>query len=191
MKDDRHLQQQLSRPTPPPELEAKIISNWQEQLKRQRRSGYGKRLLVAASLCAIALGAGLFVLTPEPDLVQFAIADIKKDAAHNHGIILPVSHAIKQAKINMPPADMPVKLSKRCELDGNNTVHLKVAGAQKGAVHLFIKKGSFDVLPNSDKATMMPWKLITPRKDLSVLVLYTSDMNPANVDKLLDTMFYT
>ena len=92
----------------------------------------------------------------------------------------------------MPPESMPVEMTKLCNLNGNKTTHLKVAGAKQGAVHLFIKKGDFNASflePANSKSTL-PWRLIKPRHDLSVLVVYTKDMNPASVDKLIQTMFY-
>ena len=62
-----------------------------------------------------------------------------------------------------------------------------------GAVHLFIRDGNFDtpIWESKNKEPTMPWRLIKPRSDLSVLVLYTEDMNLASVDKLIQTMFYT
>ena len=79
-------------------------------------------------------------------------------------------------------------------LNGHKTIHLKVAGEKQGTVHLFIKEGHFDLTKSNRDEEInesMPWKLINPREDLSVLVLYTKDMNPANVDRLIQTMFYT
>ena len=129
--------------------------------------------------------------TPD-DLISIAINDIHNDEKHHIGITLPVDLLIKQANIHLPPDSMPVEMTKLCNLNGNKTTHIKVAGAKQGAVHLFIKEGDFDasLWESANNEPAMPWRLIKPRSDLSVLVVYTEDMNPASVDMLIQTMFY-
>lgn len=193
MKDDSELQRQLNRPTVPEDLEKKIRANWQDQKSRPLRHKPAKYLLVAASLVGVIIGTVLVnrLLTPN-DLITLAINDINNDEKHQVGITLPVELLVKQANIQLPPESMPIEMTKLCNLKGNKTTHIKVAGAKQGAVHLFIKQGDFDVSlwKSENRPPAMPWKLIKPRGDLSVLVVYTEDMNPASVDQLIQTMFY-
>jgi len=193
MKDDKDLHRQLNRPPIPEDLERKIHANWQEQKSTEHRNNPVKYILVAASLFGIIFGTVLVNNLSAPgNLISIAINDINKDEKHHIGITLPVESLLKQANIHLPPESMPIEMAKLCNLNGNRTTHIKVAGAKQGAVHLFIRAGDFDApLWESEKnAPAMPWKLIKPRNDLSVLVIYTEDMNPASVDKLIQTMFY-
>lgn len=194
MKDDKDLHRQLNRPPVPVDLEKIILANWQDQKSRQHHNNSFKYILVAASVFGIIVGAVLVNNFSAPDdLISIAINDIKKDEKHHVGITLPVEKVLQQANIHLPPESMPIQLAKLCNLNGNKTTHIKVLGAKQGAVHLFIKAGDFDaVLWESESSVpAMPWRLIKPRNELSVLVVYTEDMNPASVDKLIQTMFYT
>ena len=188
---DNELHNQLNRPRVPDDLESKIRTNWYEQ-KAKQQDTYKPAMLafLAASLFGIVIGTTLLNIgITKNDLINVAVRDIGNDEKQHAGIILPVELLIAQAYIHYPPKSMTVKMSKMCDLDGNKTIHLKVAGEKQGEVHLFIKEGNFDLKPSSQNKTM-PWKLIKPRDNLSVLVLYTQDMNPANVDRLIQTMFY-
>lgn len=194
MKDDEQLYRQLNRLNVPGDLEKKLHSNWQDQKARQLRTRPMKFILIAAGLSGIILGTLLVnQLTVPQDLINIAINDIRNDDKQHVGITLPVDLIIKQANIHMPPESMPVEMTKLCNLNGNKTTHLKIAGAKQGAVHLFIKEGSFDasLWESKNNTPGMPWMLIKPRDNLSVLVVYTEDMNPVSVDKLIQTMFYT
>ncbi|WP_455366999.1 hypothetical protein [Kaarinaea lacus] len=193
MKDVKVLHRQLSRPPVPDDLEKKIYANWQDQLSRQHHNKSVRYILVAASLFGIIIGSVIVNnLSAPDDLISIAINDINKDEKQRIGITLPVESLLRQANIHLPPDSMPIEMAKLCNLNGNKTTHIKVAGAKQGAVHLFIKAGDFKAAlwesENSEPA--MPWRLIKPRNDLSVLVVYTEDMNPASVDKLIQTMFY-
>jgi len=194
MTDDNRLHQQLNRPRVPGDLENKIRANWLEQKTSRRNKRPAKYLLVAASIIAIVTGTALLnnILT-SPDLISVAINDIRADEKQKVGITFSVDSLIQQAHINLPPESMPIKMTKLCNLNGNKTVHVKIAGTRQGEVHLFIRRGDFDApIRKSEKneTAVMPWKLIKPRQDLSVLVLYTKDMNPVSVDTLLQTMFF-
>ncbi|WP_455218501.1 DUF3379 family protein [Kaarinaea lacus] len=193
MKDDKDLHRQLNRPPVPEDLEKKIHANWQEQKSTERSNKPVKYILVAASLFGIIIGTVLVnnLSTPD-DLISIAINDINKDEKQHIGVTLPVESVLKQANIHLPPDSMPIEMAKLCNLSGNKTTHIKVAGAKQGAVHLFIRAGDFDasLWQSENNKPAMPWRLIKPRNDLSVLVVYTEDMNPASVDKLIHTMFY-
>jgi len=193
MKDDKNLYRQLNRPPVPDDLEEKIRANWRDQMSRQQQNRPVKFIIAAASLFGIIVGAVLVVnLSTPQDLITIAINDIYKDEKNNVGITLPIELVVKQANIHLPPESMPVEMTKLCNLNGNKTTHIKVAGAKHGAVHLFVKVGDFDasLWESKDIAPAMPWRLIKPRDNLSVLVVYTEDMNPASVDRLIQTMFY-
>lgn len=193
MKDDELLSQQLNRPGVPKHLESKIRANWHEQTMKQHHNPMVKYLVLAASVFGIVISILLVKYVEQPvDLVQVAIEDIKNDTRKHVGIMLPIETLFKRANINLPPNSMPIEMTKHCNLKGNETLHIKVAGAHHGAVHLFIKKGDFTLsITNSGQGIgdFKSWGLIKPRNEISVLVLYTKDMNPANVDKLINTMF--
>jgi len=193
MKDDKELSRQLNRLPVPDDLEKKLFTNWEDQKANKAHSRPAKIILIAAGLFGLILGTLLVnqLWTPK-DLISIAIRDIRNDDKQHVGITLPVDLLIKQANIHMPPESMPVEMTKLCNLNGNKTTHIKVAGAKQGAVHLFIKKGDFDasLWESKNGEPTMPWRLIKPRQDLSVLIVYTEDMNPASVDKLIQTMFY-
>jgi len=195
MMDDNDLQRLLNRPDTPDSLESKIRANWHEQIKQSRRSLPIKPALIAASIAGIIvfITALNFILAPQ-NLVSVAMKDINKDESEHTGITLPVSYIIEKENINLPPNDMIIAMTKSCNLAGNKTIHMKIDGARQGAVHLFIKHGTFDTsnrIPETSSRTAMRWKIIRPRSDLTVLVIYTNDMNPAGVTKLIQTMFYT
>ena len=194
MKDDKSLHRQLNRPHVPDDLEENIRANWRDQMSKQQQHRPVKFIIAAASLFGIIVGAILVNNhSTSQDLITIAINDINKDEKHHVGITLPIELVVKQANIHLPPESMPVAMTKLCNLNGNKTTHIKVAGAKQGAVHLFIKMGDFDasLWESKDNTPAMPWRLIKPRHDLSVLVVFTEDMNPASVDKLIQTMFYT
>lgn len=194
--DDKELHKQLNHPSIPDNLEDRIRANWFEQ-KTQRQSNHTrlKYAYLAMSIFGIVIGTALIDSSiTQAELIQLAVNDIQSDEKKKIGIALPVASLVNQKNINYPPESMPVEMTKYCNLDGNKTIHLKVAGEKQGTVHLFIKGGHFDLSKSNHDEEInesMPWKLINPREDLSVLVLYTKDMNPANVDRLIQTMFYT
>ena len=194
MKDDGYLSQQLNRPRVPKDMESKIRDNWREQTANRRHNLAAKYLIIAAGIFGSVVSTVLVKhVVRSSDLVQVAIEDINNDTIKHVGIMFPIETLIKRANIKLPPSSMPIEMVKRCNLNGNETLHIKVAGANHGAVHLFIKKGDFThSITNTEQGTeaIRPWGLIKPRSDLSVLVLYTNDMNIANVDKLIETMFF-
>jgi len=193
MKDERDLYRQLNRPRVPDDLEKKIRENWQEQKSKQQRNIPLRYYLIAASLFGMIVGTVLVnQLSAKNDLISIAVNDINKDENHHVGITIPVALLFKQARIHLPPESMPIEMTKWCNLSGNETMHIKVAGAKQGVVHLFIKAGDFSASLWETKkyAHAMPWRLIKPRNDLSVLVVYSQDMNPDSVTRLIQTMFY-
>ena len=149
--DDNKLHNQLNRPRVPDDLEARIRTNWYEQ-KAKQRDTYRPAIaaFLAASLFGIVIGTALMNIgIIQNDLIKVAVRDIDNDEKHNVGITLPIDALIEQTHIHYPPVSMPVKMSKMCNLDGNETIHLKVAGEKQGEVHLFIKEGNFDLSPSN------------------------------------------
>lgn len=194
MMDDNDLQRQLNRPHTPDSLESKIRANWHEQMKQSRRKLPIMPAFIAASVAGIVLFITVlnYILAPQ-NLVAVAMKDINKDESEHTGITLPVSYIIEKENISLPPKDMIIAMTKTCNLGGNKTIHMKIDGARHGAVHLFIKHGTFSRstrIPKTNSTTAMPWKIIKPRPDLTVLVIYTNDMNPVGVAKLIQAMFY-
>jgi len=194
MTDKQKLKQLLDQPQVPEMLAQKIRANWRQQQLQQRRR---KPMIFAwaASVAALALTLMVFVKpnTGPSDLINFALEDIANDAEKHVAISVPLDGVYQLAQIHQPPPSMPIEMSKTCYLGNNKTTHLKIAGARQGVVHLFIKQGDFNAVfvdATRRQAFTMPWRLLKPRKDLTVLVLYSQDMNPNSVDTLLKTMFY-
>lgn len=194
MTDKHALKQLLKRPDVPPSLQQNILANWQQQ-QAQRRRNTPLLFAWASSLAALVLTL-LLLFKPNTDggdLIGLALKDIASDAEKHVAIALPLDEVYLRAHIHRPPPSMPVQMSKYCYLNDNKTMHLKVAGAKQGVVHLFIKQGDFDAVfsgRSTGAGASLPWRLFKPRNDLSVLVLYSRDMNPNSVDELLKTMFY-
>ena len=194
MKDDEKLHLQLNRPRVPENLEDRIRANWQAQMLPTKNAWPAKRLLAVAAAFTLALGVVLVNYYPAtPALVNAALRDIHNDEAQGIGVTVPVSLVAEIEKVKLPPPFMPVEMTKYCNLVGHQTLHVKVSGEKQGKVHLFMTNEGFDLRfwqARQGAMHSMPWRLIKPRGDLSVLVLYTEDMNPANVDKLIQAMFY-
>lgn len=193
MKHDNDVYRQLNRPEVPGDLEKSIHANWQQQLTGRRRNTFINYSVVAASLLVMLVGA--FLITTKhagpDDLISIALNDIRNDEKLQAGISLNLEKLLQQKNIHMPPESMPVQMTKSCNLNGNQTTHIKLAGKKQGNVHLFIKTGDFNApIHASTQSTALPWRLIKPRTDISVLVVYSKDMNPASVDRLIQTMFY-
>ena len=191
MRDEK-LKQQLQRPLVPADLEASIRANWETQLRTRSHSRVWLAMLAsAASLMFVVVLVGSLHYTP--DVVRDALEDIANDAKHDVGISIPMETIIAEKHFRAPMQNMPVRLTKYCALDEYRTLHIQVAGARQGEVHLFIQEGSFDIAAwqtHHGEMNAMTWKIIQPRDNFSVLVVYTPEMNPDNVEKLIQHMFY-
>jgi hypothetical protein len=192
--EDKHLQQQLNRLVLPNDLEDRIRANWKQQLNKHPGKRSRSGILAAAALAGLTLAILLLnAINTTPVIVTTALNDIRNDAQHNVGISIPLDVLAQLDDVNLPHESMPLTMTKYCTLGSSKTIHLQVAGAKQGEVHLFIQRGGFDIAfwqAAQGQVDSMPWKLVKPRDNLSVLVLYTRDMNPANVEKLIQTMFY-
>ena len=192
--EDKDLTEQLDRLPVPQDLEQKIRANWRQQLNHDQGQWFRYKGLVAAGVVGLTLTVLLVnLINSTPKILSMAVNDIQSDARQNVGISIPMDVLTQWGNVNLPPVSMPLKMTKYCTLGGNKTIHVHVDGAIQGEVHLFIRRGDFDVAfwqARQGQINSMPWRLLKPRDDLSVLVLYTQDMNPANVDKLLRAMFY-
>ena len=199
MNSDRDLAASLKRPTPPRDLEKKIRENWQQQLvqqsspmKNQSRNAHWR--LIAAAVALFVIVTFSFVgINYTPSLIAAAINDIASDKKKNIGLAVQTDKWLAAHQINMPPAAMPIKMSKYCLIGGNKTLHLKIAGENQGEVHLFILPGKFDRAiwqKRNGITSSMPWQIMQPFNDLSVLVLQSQDMNKEKVQQLIQTMFF-
>ena len=185
----------------PEELENRIRSNWHSQMRgsnsgRVKNEAEKIRFWRPGLALAASLLIAFFVSTQPfktPALIDAAVNDILKDAKTNIGLSISLETVLAMHDIQLPPMSMPISMTKFCTLDGLKTTHMQVNGADKGEVHFFIKQGEFDIAfwqANQGEVATMPWKLIKPGKDLSVLVLYSVDMNPENVAHLIQKMFF-
>ena len=195
--NDRDLHKQLTTPPIPKDLEKKIHENWKQQLTPVEKAytAFAWRAAYVSSACLFVVALAFSSLSfSTPSLVTAAYHDIQKDRPLEIGISIPNEVWLQTHHINMPPASMAIEMTKYCYIERHKTVHLQIAGAKQGKVHLFIQQGEFDQSfwhKSTGNFKSMPWRLLAPRTDLSVLAFYTPDMNPDNVEKLINTMFFT
>jgi len=194
MNHDDNLKRKLNTLEVPEELEKRIRSNWQTQMQTNtKRIQWWQPGLALVASFALAFFVSIQVLKT-PTFVDAAVNDIISDAKSNIGLSIPLKTILVMHDMQLPPASMPVKMTKLCTIDGLKTTHIQVNGKAKGEVHLFIKQGEFDTAfwqAQQGKVITMPWKLIKSGKNLSILVLYSADMDPDNVETMIQKMFYT
>lgn len=199
MKTDQDLSDSLKRPSPPHDLEKKIRENWRQQLAQQNSPQNNAshpvpiRLVAASIAICVVITLTFMGINHTPGLVTAALNDIAKDKTLKVGLSIPPEKWLAVHQINMPPSAMPIKMTKKCLIDGNDTFHLQIAGEKQGEVHLFIVQGKFDTTfwqNHKGIDSSMPWEVIKPSKELSVLVLHTHDMNKEKVQQLINNMFY-
>jgi len=199
--NDKKFKQSLKQPEVPTSLEKKIRDNWHAQFNEEtdRRSG-ASRLLMSAVASIFVVSMALFFVGQQgaPNIVALAMQDIASDARHRNQSEYPFDDVmlsrLKMQGINPPLPTMPVKMAKYCSLNKTQAIHLRIAGSVKGEVHVFIRDGDFDIpawRAEQGELNAMQWQIIHPRENMSVLVIRTADMNPQNVEALIQKMFYT
>ena len=196
MNDDHDLQPWLARPTPPVDLEKQLQENWQQQLNQPKRKRPLTPLRIAFASLTLVIVAVISATVGQqtPTVVLAAYQDIEKDKLLNIGISVPKQVWLTQHQIHAPLNEMKIEMTKFCNIAQHHTVHLKIAGKERGNVHIFLYQGDLNPAfwqKSRGDINTMPWRILQPRKDLSVLVLYSSDMDSVNVDRLIDAMFYT
>jgi|GEM_PF-3520806 len=195
MADRKDLQKLLRKPAASKGLGKKINKNWKQQISQSKtkQSATAWRIASVSAACVFIFIVTIGVTNQTPAMVDAAYIDIKKDELLDIGISIPSQTWLSSYQIQTPPAAMVVKMTKYCVIDGQKTTHLKISGESRGEVHLFIQSKRFNKeFWQKEKGVIktMPWLIMTPRSDLSVLVLYTENMNPKNVKKMLRTMLY-
>lgn len=186
------LYKQLNRPIAPEKLKNKIYSNWEEQLSSvENKNVYRSYLSIAASFL-LMLVSWLLVDTT-PTIVYAAINDIADETKHANEFSVDLENIVDDFKISLPLDSMQVKMTKHCMLDEHKTVHLQLAGISSGEMHVFLKKGEMTAslwqMAMGD-SKLMPWRLIHPRQDLSVLIFFDGAMGEKEVKKITQRMFY-
>lgn len=191
MSKDKYLHQLLNRPQAPQELKDKITANWLNQLHREKSSVGRPGWVAAASLLLIVT---LFVrMNNTPDIVYSAINDIASDTKHDVGLSIDLASIQREFNINSLPKSVTLQMSKHCILKGSKTVHLKIADTKNREVHMFLQHGEFETTlwqAMNGKLNTMPWQLLQPRQDLSLLIVYSEDMSTENIDQLTRKMFF-
>jgi len=194
MIDDNEIKKQLHSPAPPDDLEKDIRNAWRDLPENKQN-----RILIHWKLYAFASVAGLLMIatilnysTMTPSIVSSAIADIQKDEFMGVELTEKYRPWLIQKKINLPPAEMKVEISKFCKLSNQLSFHLKLAGEHRGKVHLFFLKNKpqIPVGKSSGQVASMSWRIIQPRNNIYVLVMFTKDMRKESVNKLINNMFY-
>ncbi len=197
---DEQFKRSLKQPEVPTGLEEQLRNNWCAQLKEKtgRRTGASRVLMGAAASVFLALMTFVFVTQQgTPAIVTLAMQDIASDAASNDQASYRFDDAMRvqlQSRgIQSPLPSMTVKMAKHCTLNKTQTTHLRIAGALRGEVNVFIRDGNFDIpawRAQQGELNTMQWQVIHPHDGLSVLVMRTADMNSQNVKALIQKMFY-
>lgn len=191
MINDQSITRLLNHPKAPSDLEQRIQRNLQGAggpqypTRRWWLSG-----IAAAVLLALVI---VMVIPATPVVVVAASQDIQARARHDKGVTIPVSTISEGLHIKDPLQEMTVQMTKKCRLGDQEAIHLQIAGANQGEVHLFIRQTGIDEAwpVGSGELNDMYWQVLSPRADLEVLVLRSADMNPDNVARLIRHMFYS
>lgn len=198
---DEKLKRSLKQPEVPDALQEQLRDNWRAQLKAEsdHHSGASRLLLGAAASVFVAFIVLVFVAQQStPTIVTLAVQDIAVDAARSNQAAYRFDDAMRvqlqSQGIKPPLPEMKVKMAKSCTLNKTQTTHLRIAGAIRGEVHVFIHDGDFAIpawRAQQGEVNTMQWQVIHPRDGLSVLVMRSADMNPQRVAALIKEMFYT
>ena len=149
---------------------------------------FNKGMAIAASfLVFFLLATVVFSRLQTPDIVTAAYADIKLDADLNNGMQTKLSQWMQKNHIAPVPQPYKVEMSKYCQLDNYKTTHLRIAGTERGTMHVFFHRGKqpFFLSNSSGVSENMNWQLIKVRDDLSLVVLRTADMREQAVKRIL------
>ncbi len=194
MIDDNEIKRQLHSPATPEDLERDIRAACNALQDKSVKHGkvYWPAYALMSIVGVILLSVLISITTTTPNIVTTAVADIKKDEFIGAHLVEKYRPWLSQKKINLPPEEMTVEMSKFCKLSGQLSFHLKIAGQRQGKVHLFILKNNPGIASGkrSGKVATMSWRIINPRDKLYVLVLFTKDMKKESVNKLIRKMFY-
>ena len=194
MIDDNDIKRQLHSVSPPENLEDNILKAWKRHCTclPGRKRFRGRSLIVAAVASLAAIIAILGYILMVPAIVNNALIDIQKDEFVGVGLVEQYRPWLSQKNISLPPQGMTVEASKFCNLSGKLSFHMKIAGKHQGKVHLFILKSGPAVSSWKQSGTVasLSWRIIKPRANLYVLVLFTRDMREESVNKLIQKMFY-
>jgi hypothetical protein len=198
--NDEKFKRSLNQAEVPASLEKQLRDNWRAQLKEEAGHSFGvSRGLLSAVASVFVLVVALFAVGQQgaPEIVTLAMQDIATDAARSNQIAYRFDDAMRvqlqSQGISPPLPSMSVKMAKYCTLNKTRTTHLRIAGEVRGEVHVFIRDGEFDFpawRSEQGELNAMHWQLIHPRDGLSVLVMRTENMNPQNVEALIQKMFY-
>jgi len=192
MKKDKRFYEQLNKPNAPGKLKEKIYQNWEEQVRvKAKKNHYIPLFATAASFLLVLMT--WFSVDPTPAVVYSALSDIADEGKHGAGVSIDISHIKSEFQIKSLPHFMQVEMTKKCDLEEHQTVHMEMASLETGKVHMFLSKGELDTSIwqlSEGGGTRMPWKLIHPRPGLSVLVFYDEAAKVESVEKITKQMFY-
>ncbi len=189
MKDHDRIKNTLQQLEIPEDLQARIKQNWLLQKSKPGKRTRGLSRLVWPAVAAMVLAVwATFEIPSTPDVVNAAMADIVRDAENHAGIYLPLDAVLAAYPLKKIPADK-VKISKHCTLDNITATHLKFAMAHQGEMHLFLNHGSFHrhwLQAKQGRIANMGWEIRTLTRDTSVLVLFSGNLNPQTVNRMID-----
>ncbi len=193
MKSDDSLGPQLNKPRPPAMLEQQLRHNWQRQ-KCQTPAPKRSLLLtrVAAAVLLLFIGYELFNTTP--DLVVHAKEDILRDRLKPVGLSIPPATIESTQAVALGEINLPLKMTKRCTLDGETWLHLLLADGQEDEVHVFLRKDEAGFKLRATQAGTseeLSWRLVHRADGLTALIVTASQTKPEHIDRLMRTMLYT
>ena len=169
-------------------IEAKNINNEKSSIHRRKSSMWSISIsAIAASLLVAVIMIGF---QQQPEIITAAYNDIKIDSHLNNGFAQQQKEWIAVNHILPAPAQYNIEMSKFCELAGHQTTHLRIAGAERGKMNIFFKKGlrPYRFGKKSGKKDDMFWKVLESKQDFTVIVLYTEDMRENVVNKIINKM---
>ena len=142
---------------------------------------------IAASIMLFVVLIG-YLKTPE--VISAAYVDAAKDARIHNGMQTSIAQWLSEINITSVPDKYPVEMSKFCKLNNYLTTHFRIAGVEQGELHLFFHHGSRPIywFNSSGDIDDMKWKLVKVRDDLTLIVMYTSEMREKSVQFILDKM---
>ena len=142
---------------------------------------------IAASIVLFTVIFGYF---KTPVVVAAAYVDVAKDASIHNGMQASMTQWLREINIASVPDKYSVEMSKFCKISSYLIAHFRIAGVEQGELHLFFHHGSRPVhwFNSSGDIDDMKWKLVKVRDDLTLIVMYTSEMREKSLQFILDKM---
>jgi len=194
--DKKDINRKLNAPDVPKDLKLKIINNWHSQIKQQEEtSKYLRKKGLVAVAASFLIAIVIWGKEPfTPTVVNAALDDIVSDEKQDIGLSVSLQTIAEMNDLSSSINQLPIKMTKYCTLNQAKMLHVKISDDQRGEVHLFVNQASFDKeLWQSSEGSKdgMSWEIISPKENLNILVMHSSDIKDNEVNTLIQQLFYT